>query len=137
MSTTPTRFRITRFVHPDSATPQLWLCIPEPQPDEDTRVHGLGRRDAVAPRGTVLTATWREAIDYATAGTIPRSIQYVYPEWCGLPDDWPFKTRDEVNYITAIRDAAYALAAQTITPLDRRRSDADLDDAMDWNGQMP
>lgn len=67
------------------AAEQLWIAFPVSNGFMPlVPPSGFGRREVVAPPGSMVTATWREAMDYALKGEIPRPIAEVYPEFCGM-----------------------------------------------------
>lgn len=77
------RWRLTRV---RNCPVQIWLLQPQPAAGNETRI--LGRRliDGI-PIGSVLSATWHEAMlfaDYPSGILMPRPIEHVYPEYCGL-----------------------------------------------------
>jgi hypothetical protein len=84
IDSTRIRIQISR-IRADHTTPQLWIAFPTPPSLNFKQVPGCGRRDITMPEGTIVTATWQEAMDYATAGRSPRPIADVYPEFCGMP----------------------------------------------------
>jgi hypothetical protein len=80
------RWRLTRV---RNCPVQIWLLAPQPAAGTETRVLGRRRIDNI-PIGSVLSATWREAmrfIDRPSGVFMPRPIEHVYPEYCGLLAD--------------------------------------------------
>lgn len=75
---------IVKRVWANEPIPVLWIAMPWPPADTITPIPGTGRRVIEMPEGTVLAATWTEAIRYATTGIPPQPIDQIHPEWCGL-----------------------------------------------------
>lgn len=65
--------------------PRIWAALPITADALEWRTRTYGRRTIELPECAELAATWREAMDYATTGIPPRPLEYVYPDWCGLP----------------------------------------------------
>ncbi|AXQ51496.1 hypothetical protein SEA_AMOCHICK_67 [Mycobacterium phage Amochick] len=67
--------------------PYVWIAQPHRR-GELTRyeTRWYGRRQITMSVGTVLAATWAEAIAYAVDGVAPRRIDTLpeYQAWCGL-----------------------------------------------------
>lgn len=82
----PWRWSIFRVKGRGAPNPPLWVVVPRVPvgwlPAEP--LAGTGQRTIVWKQFTRLTATWREALDYATTGRQPRPLTEVYPEFCGV-----------------------------------------------------
>lgn len=80
------RWRLTRV---RNCPVQLWLLTPRPDFGTETRTFGRRIIDGI-PIGSVLSATWLEAmlfVDHPSGIFMPRPIEHVYPEYCGLVVD--------------------------------------------------
>jgi hypothetical protein len=81
------RWRLTRV---RECPVQLWLLQPWPPIDPTFPLQYFGRRAIALPPDAILSATWFEAWLFAHQPgslTMPRPIEHVYPEYCGLVVD--------------------------------------------------